>query len=348
MFCFPDSVPKPPHVYVKGIKADLEDAAADSVFVRMDVQSFYPSIDHDILYDLLETGHADSRTMKLVQSALTTKTGDKRQSPPTKGVPQGLSVSNILSSIYFSHVDAELKHELNYRRYVDDILVISPKEMANTTFQELCDLIENKLKLNIHPLNEDVLGKSAIRSIDQGVDYLGFNISDTSIMVRAKSYRRMFDAIIRVFARKEHENSIEALLWKLNLRISGCRFEQRSIGWMFFFRQTEHMGQLHRLDNFVRKQMTLAGLKTELGKVKSFVKAYREIRYNRDETSYIPDFDHFSLADMVKAVALLKGINQREVATWERRKIEEEFFSMIKRQTAQMEKETVDFGDGYY
>ena len=83
-------------------------------------------------------------------------------------------------------------------------------------------------------------------------------------------------------------------------------------------------------------------------KVLCFVKVYREILYNRDKTDYIPNFDNFTLADKIRTIALLTGRSAKEISGLDRDEIDETYFGLIKRQVARLERETVDFGNGYY
>lgn len=157
----------------------------------------------------------------------------------------------------------------------------------------------------------------------------------------------MFRAIIGCLRRLRGTSTVEQVLWKLNLIITGCRFENRSVGWVFFFRQASDMAQFHRMDAFVKKQMGLYGLAHLTGRAKSFTKAYREIRYNREATNYFPDFDNFTLADKFHVISLIRGISEEQLGRMERSDLDNLYWSIVRGQVAKMEKETVDFGASY-
>ncbi|NRB18693.1 MAG: hypothetical protein HRU33_14310 [Rhodobacteraceae bacterium] len=74
------------------------------------------------------------------------------------------------------------------------------------------------------------------------------------------------------------------------------------------------------------------------------MKTYRESRCNRDKTSYIPDFDHFTLADKVSTISLLSGASAEKLALLERSEIDQRYWAIVKRQVAKLERETIDFG----
>lgn len=72
-------------------------------YLKTDFSGFYDNIDHNRLWELLETKNLDSRAIKLIKDAVKTPTINPKSSIleiPEKGIPQGLAISNILSSLY--------------------------------------------------------------------------------------------------------------------------------------------------------------------------------------------------------------------------------------------------------
>ncbi len=348
METFSDSRMSPPHSTVKGVAEAVKRAPPDSSFLRIDVVDFYPSIDHIKLATMLERGGIDPRALSLVVSAISNPTGFGASSSSKVGVPQGLSISNILSMIYMKDFDTNFDKKSDYFRYVDDILFVTEKGAANNLYNEVSRFLFEQLLLQSHPLSSDLNSKTTISDLDSGAEYLGFRISRYEIKIREVSFRKMFRAIMGCLLPLRGTARVEQVLWKLNLTITGCRFEGRSVGWVFFFRQATDVKQFHRMDSFLAKQMVKHGLIEQLPRVKSFVKAYHEVRYNRSKTDYIPDFDNFTLADKIKAISTIRGDSTTNLAVRSRSEIDEIFFSIIRKQVAKLERETVDFGKGYY
>lgn len=341
---FPKSTLKPPHEYIKNIVTIVEQEGANLNFIRLDIKNFYPSIDHNVLLDKLKRGGLDEAAIMLVKAAIKTPTGlngDDHGNP--LGVPQGLSISNILASIYFQDFDEKWLSKYKYFRYVDDIMILESSDIAKAILDEITEDLKKSLKLDAHELSVGGSGKTTIQTVSQGVDYLGFTISDRPLKVRERSYRKVFEAIIKICTRHKYNPSDALFFWKLNLRITGCTFSERSVGWAFYFRQMNDISQLHRLDVFVRKVLKRYGRQELVGSVKSFVKTHREIRYNRRETKYIPDFDIYELEDMIKIISLLTGEKEEEIKREKEEIIEKKFRSLIKKQTEQLEQETIDF-----
>jgi hypothetical protein len=93
-------------------------AHSEDYIVRADVTGFYESIDHAVLQDILVrlTGRVD------VVGALIDLLGQVMGAP--RGLPQGISTSDVLATAYLSGVDAEmLRNGFDYRRHGDDVRI---------------------------------------------------------------------------------------------------------------------------------------------------------------------------------------------------------------------------------
>ena len=154
----------------------------------------------------------------------------------------------------------------------------------------------------------------------------------------------MFRAIVGRLRPIKGEAKVDRIIWRLNLIITGCRIEGRSVGWVFFFRQSTNVGQFHRMDAFVREQLIYYNLKDHITSVKKFAKSYYEVRYNRNETTYIPNFDNFTIGDMKSAIKLIKGMSEKDLSAMNDSEIREVFWTMVKHEVATLERETIDFG----
>lgn len=336
----------PPHDVIKRLATAASSASPDDCFLRMDVINFYPTIAHDVLLSQLRKRVPDDLALQLVHEAIAIPIGFDESEIRTVGVPQGLSISNVLSMVYLRDFDFSCNLEYDYFRYVDDIVILAKKNKVAKIHAEIKNYLSDHLRIETHPLDEGE-GKTMISSVATGTEYLGYKVRATGLSIRDKSYKKMFRAIIGCLRRLRGTSTVEQVLWKLNLIITGCRFENRSVGWVFFFRQATDMAQFHRMDAFVKKQMGLYGLAHLTGRAKSFTKAYREIRYNREATNYFPDFDNFTLADKIHVISLIRGISEEQLGRMERSDLDNLYWSIVRGQVAKMEKETVDFGASY-
>ncbi|SPD91487.1 Reverse transcriptase (RNA-dependent DNA polymerase) [Leuconostoc suionicum] len=116
--------------------------------IRGDIKDFFPSINKHFLYS------------KLIRSFNVSIPETKRKlladlllDPAFIGLPQGISVSSILSEIYLEDFDNLMKiyfPHCTYIRYVDDFLLICPYEEAyNYHFKEIIIKILHSMNLQL-------------------------------------------------------------------------------------------------------------------------------------------------------------------------------------------------------
>ncbi|MGJ3495121.1 reverse transcriptase domain-containing protein [Piscirickettsia salmonis] len=263
-----------------------------SFFIKLDVSEFYPSVDHKILMRFLSCKNINKKAYHLIFEDLikpTVKTSKCDDSPSTKGIPQGLSISNVLAAIYLNKLDEKFKSylDIKYYRYVDDVLVFCKNNQANLA----CEITKEfeALKLKVHDFS-DCNNKSRIGHISNEFSYLGYSFHNNVINARIGSINKLKDSLVSIFInyRNAKRKSEKILLWKLNLRITGCVFKRKSRGWLFFFSLINNEQVLHQLDSFVKKLFHRFNLQLH---AKSFVRTFYEIKHKRHETNYIPNFD---------------------------------------------------------
>ena len=92
--------------------------------VRADIASYYDSIDHQSLIDLLGVlGASDDRLLALLTRCLRRWSPHEGGPNLDRGLPQGYETSNFLSTLFLYPVDHSMcsKYDTVYRRYVDDV-----------------------------------------------------------------------------------------------------------------------------------------------------------------------------------------------------------------------------------
>jgi RNA-directed DNA polymerase len=340
---FEDSKAPPPHHYIKEIHKLTSSLGDGYAFLRVDVKDYYPSINHALMMQRVRARIRKPQILDLIMKAMRTPTGKRNIADlqNENGVPQGLSISNILASIYLRNIDKKYKSKTNYFRYVDDILIICPLSQAKKVYYDLYrDLL--KLDLVCHSLDADESGKTRISTLECGIEYLGYHITATSISVRESSYQKMYMNLLKVFTSYRYSRNKPKFLWRLNLKITGCAYEGRRKGWMYFFSQSENKSQLVRLDNFVASQIVKHRVEDVKSDVKTFIKAYHEIRFNGDDTTYIPNFESYTDERKVEIICLLKGMNPEEVGAWDVQTINEAFWKLISKEVAYLEEDLLD------
>lgn len=332
-----------PQRVIKLVKTELEDAKF-SAFIKLDIQDFYPSINHETLMNGLKTKIKKVEILNVIESSITTSTVEKAREEikgNKKGIPQGLSISNILAAIYLLDVDKKLKElDFSYFRYVDDILILCDKRKAKGVVKEIKNDL-HAIDLSIHdPFNGGE--KSKIGEIGKEVlSYLGYEFQEGIVTVRLLSIDRLRDSLTSIFtaykySKKKDENF---LLWRLNLRITGCVFDNKRKGWLFFFSEITDLDLLHRLDHYVNILCKRFGVNFEQ---KNFIRAYYQIIHNFYETKYIPKFDKYSGQDMKEVLRNFFGI--KDVDELAPEQIEYYFKKRISQQVKDLDTDLQDFG----
>jgi RNA-directed DNA polymerase len=285
------------HVIIKDVISTYHSDLYDSV-LKFDVKDFYPSIVHTNLMKEIKKKIRKKEILHLINNAITRKTvsqpNKKDKTESSLGVPQGLSISNILANIYLLSIDSKYSSnpKLKYFRYVDDMLIFCNEVDIETIRDGLISDCIN-LGLTLHKA-EEKSPKCTSGKIDDGFGYLGYEFKDRKISVRKKSIDKLRESIIRVLTNYKYSKSdnIELLKWALNIRITGCIFNKSKYGWLFFFSQIDDLSLLGALDYFTQvqiKRFEIDGLKP-----KTFLRTYHEITRNISKTTYIPNFDKLS------------------------------------------------------
>lgn len=267
-------------------------------YIKIDIKNFYPSIDHEKLFSILKEKVECEYTLKIIKKSLQPEKNER-----IGGIPQGLSISNILASIFLSEVDKTLNNDQNieYFRYVDDILIL-----CNHTYIEkiknYIDILFKNLLLEIHPIAKNSKSKIGKIKLDK-FDYLGYAFEEGKISVRKTTVNNLHTSIIQCFTKYKYsqKKNIGFLIFQLNLKITGCIDDGKAKGWLFFFSQINDIMILKKLDIFIKHTWEKFGIDSNYYPyIKSFSKAYFEIRYNFKNSRYFDNFDNFTLSQKIK------------------------------------------------
>lgn len=155
--------------------------------LKCDIRKFFASIDHKILLEILSKRIPDNDTVLLLGKIIESfHTKDKTGT----GLPLGNLTSQLLVNIYMNEFDYFIKRELKisyYIRYADDfVLLHQDKKYLGDILQKISMFLEKKLKLSLHP------DKVYIKTLDSGIDFLGWVHFPHHRVLRTSTKRRMF------------------------------------------------------------------------------------------------------------------------------------------------------------
>lgn len=151
--------------------------------VLADIFGYYESIQHDVLLERLLRIAGDRTTAESICTFLTTLMGRSR------GLPQGISTSDALATVYFDQVDRSMvRHGYSYFRYGDDV------------------------RLSVESYEA---GREAIARLEATVRRIGLSLNGSKTRVlRAETYRNQLndaDTARVELQRRLHESRLAAL-----------------------------------------------------------------------------------------------------------------------------------------
>ena len=160
--------------------------------LKLDIQKFYPSIDHDVLKSLLRKKFKDKDLLWLLDEIIDS----------AEGVPIGNYLSQFLANFYFSYFDHWLKENKrvkHYFRYCDDLVILaSTKEELHLLLAEIRQYLEANLKLQVKS-NYQIFPVSS-----RGIDFVGYKFFHTHILLRKRIKLRF----LRMMRRNKNYKSI--------------------------------------------------------------------------------------------------------------------------------------------
>ncbi|MBM3728729.1 MAG: RNA-dependent DNA polymerase [Acidobacteria bacterium] len=151
--------------------------------LKCDIAKYFPSIDHQILMELLEKVIRCRKTLDLArvivdgsneqEEVIAYFPGDHLFTPleRRRGLPLGNQTSQFFANVYLNPLDHFVKRELktpHYIRYVDDFLLFSNSKDELRLWRRRIVVFLAGLRLRMHP------GKSRVYRVQDGVTFLGW------------------------------------------------------------------------------------------------------------------------------------------------------------------------------
>ena len=152
---------------------------------KTDIRKYFPSIDHDILFERISRKIKCLDTLWLIRLIIDTSNpqeeilqyypGDDLFAPleRRRGIPIGNLTSQFFANIYLDGLDHYTKEDLqcrSYIRYVDDITAFGDDKQKLWKIGKAMGEYLSTLRLTMHP------DKTIVVPVSQGVDYLGYRV----------------------------------------------------------------------------------------------------------------------------------------------------------------------------
>ena len=174
--------------------------------LKGDIKSYFFSIRHELLYNLIERRIKDPDVLWLTKVILS--------STENPGIPVGSYTSQWFANIFLHELDMLAKHELRvkaYVRYMDDwVLIFKDKEEAQEALKIITKFVNEELQLTLNP-------NTQIFPMKNGINFCGYKIWPTHMKIRDDSKRRM-KRKLKAFQRKyaKGEMTLEEITRSIN------------------------------------------------------------------------------------------------------------------------------------
>lgn len=148
--------------------------------LKMDVRKFYPSINHNIMYNIIKQKIKCKDTLWLLHDIIYSFGGGYN-------IPIGNYTSQWFGNLYMNEFDHHLKHKHRvkyYIRYCDDVVILhEDKNYLHEIAEISTDFISDRLDMS--------WGKCDVFPISQGIDFLGYRHFPEKILLRRSTAKRV-------------------------------------------------------------------------------------------------------------------------------------------------------------
>lgn len=195
--------------------------------LKCDVKKYFYNIDKNILIDILKRNIKDDKLIEFSKVIL--------DDGETIGIPIGNYTSQYYANIYLNELDHFVKEKLRvkyYIRYMDDfILLLDSREEAKRYYDEIAIFLKEKLHLDLN-------SKSKYFPSKYGIDFCGYRIFETHIILRKR------------FKKKLKKN---IYLWKYLKDKNILDRKKMELSWNSYLGHASHANA----HNFINKEMHL-------------------------------------------------------------------------------------------
>lgn len=166
------------HKALKDVRLALKDKQNTIYCLKLDIRKFYPSIDHDILKQIIIKKIKDTKLLDLLDGIIDS----------VEGVPIGNYLSQFFANLYLSYFDHWLKEDKAvkyYFRYADDMVILhSDKEYLRQLLDEIREQL-GTLKLEIKS------NYQIFRVEDRSISFVGYRIYHDYTLIRKNIKHKM-------------------------------------------------------------------------------------------------------------------------------------------------------------
>lgn len=211
---------------MRKVKTAMRDRENTMYCLKIDVRKFYPSVDHEILKQIVRKKIKCKDTLNLLDEIIDS----------TDGLPIGNYLSQYFANLYLTYFDhwvKEVKKLKYYFRYADDMVFLhSDKSHLHNLLTEISEYFETNLKLKlksnyqVFPVADSHTDKHA-----RGLDFVGFVFYHHETRIRKGIKKNFCRAAAKLNKRK----------------IESAEYKQRLCSWFGWAKYSDSENLLKRI-----------------------------------------------------------------------------------------------------
>jgi RNA-directed DNA polymerase len=186
------------HAAARAVKNALKDKQGTTYCLKLDIQKFYPSVNHDVLKAQLRRKFKDQDLLWLLDEIIDS----------AGGLPIGNYLSQYFANFYLTGFDHWIKEEKKvkyYFRYADDLVILSAdKVQLHQLLADIKNYLQTRLKLHVKR-NYQVFPVDA-----RSIDFVGYRFYHTHMLLR-KSIKQRFARMLN--QRKNYRSIVSYFGW---------------------------------------------------------------------------------------------------------------------------------------
>ncbi|MCX6282378.1 MAG: reverse transcriptase domain-containing protein [Bacteroidetes bacterium] len=170
------------HAAAYAVRNVLKDIPGTQFCLKLDIRKFYPSVNHEVLKQLLRRKIKDQDLLWLLDGIIDS----------ADGLPIGNYLSQYFANFYLSYFDHWIKEVLKVRyyfRYADDLVILSgDKQYLHQLLSQIRQYLQLNLKLEVKQ-NYQIFPVGS-----RGIDFVGYVFFHTHTRLRKRikqSFARM-------------------------------------------------------------------------------------------------------------------------------------------------------------
>jgi RNA-directed DNA polymerase len=206
-----------------------------------DLKSYFDTIDHDILMEMVKDKISDSRVLDLIRQYLNQEVMETAKVwTPERGTPQGAVISPLLANIYLNPLD-HLMADKGFQmiRYADDFMIMCKSQEEAEEALQIVKVWCEKMKLTLHPEKTKI-----VNSQEEEFEFLGYRFKNGKRFASKKSLVK-FRSNIRQYTKRTNGYGMENIIKTINPIIRG---------WFEYYKHT-YRTEVEDMDKWIRMRL---------------------------------------------------------------------------------------------